>query len=76
MFGRCTAFPLALTLVVLGSSIETSIAADTLILRTADNQPADYPTAEAITYMGDWLGDRSSGELQIKLYAGGQLGDR
>ncbi len=75
MFRRCTAFPLALTLVVLGSSIETSIAADPLILRTADNQPADYPTAEAITYMGDWLGDRSNGELQIKLYAGGQLGE-
>jgi tripartite ATP-independent transporter DctP family solute receptor len=75
MFNRCTAFPLALSLVVLGSPIEPGLAADPLILRTAENHPADYPTAEAITFMGDWLADRSNGELRIKLYAGGQLGE-
>lgn len=75
MFMQRTALPLALALVVLCSPIETSQAANPLILRTAENQPVDYPTAEAITYMGDWLADQSNGELQIKLYAGGQLGE-
>lgn len=75
MLELCTALPLALTLVVLGSSMDSSDAAEPLVLRTAEIHPADYPTAEAIIYMGDWLADRSNGELQIKLYAGGQLGE-
>jgi tripartite ATP-independent transporter DctP family solute receptor len=67
--------PLALALVLLGSPIETSQTAGPLVLRTAENQPVDYPTSEAISYMRDWLADQSNGELQIKLYAGGQLGE-
>lgn len=52
-----------------------SIAAKPLILRTAETQPADYPTALAISYMGTLLEEWSNGELAIKLYAGGQLGE-
>lgn len=75
MFKRCTVFPLAFKLIVLSSSLDSSVAAEPLILRAADVQPTDYPTTEAIIYMGDWLADKSNGELQIKLYAGGQLGE-
>ena len=49
--------------------------ADTLLLRTAETHPADYPTARAIDYMGQRLREWSNGALAIKLYAGGQLGE-
>lgn len=48
---------------------------NTLSLRAAENQPADYPTALAIRYMGEVLKKWSNGEMAIKLYAGGQLGE-
>jgi tripartite ATP-independent transporter DctP family solute receptor len=75
MLERCTALPLALSLVVLGGLIDSSVAAEPLFLRTAETHPADYPTAEAITYMGERLNEWSNGSLRVKLYAGGQLGE-
>ena len=64
-----------LIIICLFCTTENSVAADTLILRTAETQPADYPTALAISYMGALLEEWSNGELAIKLYAGGQLGE-
>lgn len=46
-----------------------------LILRTAETQPADYPTSQALEFMGEKLDEWSDGEINIKLYSGGQLGD-
>ena len=46
-----------------------------LVLRTAENQPQDYPTTQAITFMAERLAQLSEGEINIKLYSGGQLGD-
>lgn len=46
-----------------------------LILRTAETQPADYPTSQALEFMGEKLDEWSNGEINIKLYSGGQLGD-
>jgi tripartite ATP-independent transporter DctP family solute receptor len=58
------------------SACETSTAASSpLILRATDNHPADYPTAEGITFMGQRLEEWSNGQLGVKLYAGGQLGE-
>ena len=54
---------------------KTALAADTLVLRTAENHPSDYPTALALKYMGTLLEEWSSGDLAIKLYTGGQLGE-
>ena len=59
----------------ISSLCQTVFAADTLILRTAETHPADYPTAMAIEHMGIMLREWSDGELDIKLYAGGQLGE-
>lgn len=53
----------------------TALAADPLILRTANNHPQDYPTGLAISYMGNLLEKWSDGEMAIKLYSGGQLGE-
>lgn len=52
-----------------------SLATDGLVLRTAETHPTDYPTSLAIKHMGSLLNEWSEGELSIKLYAGGQLGE-
>ena len=44
------------------------------ILRAADSQPAGYPTVEALKYLGSRLDQLSNGELNLKVYSGGQLG--
>lgn len=64
-----------LTFVFIICTNTMSVTADTLVLRTAETHPADYPTALAITHMSTLLEEWSNGELAIKLYAGGQLGE-
>ncbi|MFZ1741488.1 MAG: TRAP transporter substrate-binding protein DctP [Pontixanthobacter sp.] len=44
------------------------------LLTGADAHPADYPTVQAVEYMGQLLAKRTGGRLGIKVYAGGQLG--
>lgn len=46
-----------------------------LIIRTAETHPADYPTAQALIYMSEQLSQLSDGEMVLKLYPSGQLGD-
>jgi len=43
-------------------------------LYTAESQPKGYPSADAIQAMGDYLHEKTSGRLGVKLYPGGQLG--
>ncbi len=71
----CSRFARLLILACLFCTSELNAGSNTLIFRTAETQAADYPTALAITYMGALLEEWSSGELAIKLYAGGQLGE-
>ena len=49
--------------------------AQPVLLRAAETHPQQYPTAQAIAHMGTLLQQWSEGELGIKLYAGGQLGE-
>jgi tripartite ATP-independent transporter DctP family solute receptor len=42
--------------------------------RAAETQVSDYPTVEGIRYMGKLLNERSSGRLNIKVFANGTLG--
>lgn len=51
------------------------LATERLTLRTAETHPATYPTAQALAYMGERLIEWSNGNLTLKLYAGGQLGE-
>ena len=44
----------------------TTLAADPLMLRTANNHPQDYPTGVAIKYMGTLLEKWSDGKIAIK----------
>jgi tripartite ATP-independent transporter DctP family solute receptor len=42
--------------------------------RAAETQVSDYPTVEGVRYMGKLLNERSSGRLNIKVFANGTLG--
>ena len=43
-------------------------------LWSADTHPRDYPTVRAVDYMAKRLRENTDGELDIRIYAGGQLG--
>lgn len=44
------------------------------VLTGADAHPGDYPTVRAVEFMGRYLSERTDGRLDIKVFAGGQLG--
>lgn len=44
------------------------------MLLSSDTHPAGYPTVEAVKEMGRLLAERTGGRLDIRVYAGGQLG--
>lgn len=43
-------------------------------LLSADSHPDGYPTVEAVKSMGAYLKNKTDGRLDIRVYAGGQLG--
>ena len=43
--------------------------------RSADVHPADYPTVMAVKFMGEQLAAQSGGELGVKVYPNGALGN-
>ena len=52
------------------------LAANTsLLLRVAETHPYDYPTAQALEFMGEKLSELSNDRFHLKIYAGGQLGE-
>ncbi|MCU0883020.1 MAG: TRAP transporter substrate-binding protein [Hyphomonadaceae bacterium] len=44
-------------------------------LFAADTHPADYPTVQAVSWMGEQLKQATQGRLSIRTYPGGQLGE-
>ena len=43
-------------------------------LWSADTHPQDYPTVRAVDFMANELRETTGGELDIRIYSGGQLG--
>lgn len=43
-------------------------------LHSADAHVADYPTVQGVRAMADLVAERTGGRLQVKIFAGGQLG--
>ena len=41
----------------------------------ADTHPGDYPTVQAVEYMGRLLAERTDGRLGVKVFSGAQLGN-
>lgn len=46
-----------------------------LVLRYADNQTKSYPTTMAAEYFAQLVEERTNGEICIRVYANGELGD-
>jgi len=44
------------------------------LFTAADAHPSEYPTVQAVEFMGRYLSDKTGGRLGIKMFAGGQLG--
>ena len=51
-----------------------SAPADARDFRSADIHPTDYPTVEAVRYVGKLVAERSNGKLGIKVFPNGALG--
>ena len=49
--------------------------AQSLALRTAETHPNDYPTSVALRFLSERLSDLSAGDVELKIYTGGQLGE-
>lgn len=41
---------------------------------SSDTHPSDYPTVKAVEFMAEYLRKETGGRLDIRIYAGGQLG--
>ncbi|WP_130831764.1 TRAP transporter substrate-binding protein [[Erwinia] mediterraneensis] len=52
-----------------------SAAVSAKVLKVAEVQPAGYPTVVALEHMGEKLKQATDGRLEMKVYAGGVLGD-
>jgi tripartite ATP-independent transporter DctP family solute receptor len=59
----------ALAWLALGSSVGARE------FRVADTQPADYPTVEALQYMGRLIAERTAGRHQLRVFHSRQLGE-
>ena len=68
--------PRTLTLVV---ALLLMLAAPTSVFarefRAADTQSEDYPTVQALRYMGHLIAERTGGRLQIQVFHSRQLGE-
>ena len=45
------------------------------LLTSVDTHPNGYPTVEGVRYFGKLLRERTNGRLDLRIYAGGQLGN-
>jgi tripartite ATP-independent transporter DctP family solute receptor len=63
----------AIVAALLPSAVSTGVVAREF--RAADTQSEDYPTVEALRYMGRLIEERSSGRHQIRVFHSRQLGE-
>lgn len=58
----------------LSAAAASSAFAQSVTLRSADIHPTDYPTVEAVRYLGKLLEDRTQGRIKINVFHSAQLG--
>ena len=51
------------------------LAAQEIVLKAADTHADGYPTVEAVEHVGNLLSDWTNGRIQVKMFAGRQLGE-
>lgn len=66
---------LLLALSLASTALFASSAASAKVLKVAEVQPAGYPTVVALEHMGEKLKQATDGRLEMRVYAGGTLGD-
>ena len=66
---------LLLVLALASTALFTATAASAKVLKVAEVQPAGYPTVVALEHMGEKLKQATDGRLELRVYAGGTLGD-
>lgn len=59
----------------LGACLALTLPATARDFRSADVHPTDYPTVEAVRYMGKLLAERSGGDLGVKVFPNAALGN-
>lgn len=67
--------PRTLSLVVALFSMVATTSVFAREFRAADTQSEDYPTVQALRYMGHLIDERSGGRLQIRVFHSRQLGE-
>ena len=67
--------PRTLALVVALLLVVAPTGAFTREFRAADTQSEDYPTVQALRYMGHLIEERTNGRLQIRVFHSRQLGE-
>ena len=65
------------TIAFVGALFLTAITTNALAreFRAADTQSEDYPTVQALRYMGSLIEEKSGGRLQIRVFHSRQLGE-
>lgn len=57
------------------ASLLFASAASAQVIKAADVHPQGYPNVVAVQHMGDKLKEQTNGDLEIKVFPGGVLGD-
>jgi tripartite ATP-independent transporter DctP family solute receptor len=57
-----------------GACVALALPAEARDFRSADVHPVDYPTVEAVKYMGELLSKETDGRLGVKVYPNAALG--
>lgn len=57
------------------ASLLFATAASAQVIKAADVHPQGYPNVVAVQHMGDKLKEQTNGDLEIKVFPGGVLGD-
>ncbi len=57
-----------------GSATKAPAPQQEIVLKVAEDQPADYPTTMGLKEMARLVEERSKGHIKIQVYPGGQLG--
>jgi TRAP-type C4-dicarboxylate transport system substrate-binding protein len=74
VYGRaCLSQTVAILVALFLTAVSTSAVAREF--RAADTQSEDYPTVQALRYMGRLVAERSSDRLQIRVFHSHQLGE-
>ncbi|YCI81444.1 TRAP transporter substrate-binding protein [Enterobacteriaceae bacterium] len=72
---KLTLLPTLAGLCLSGASLLMPVAVNAQVIKAADVHPQGYPNVVAVQNMGEKLKQQTNGDLEIKVFPGGVLGD-